>query len=123
MLNATGFSPTSFLFTHVQIVEPAKLAADKGYRDEDGKPFTAKAFHMVLRGAFKGRGDRFTTHDVALAEFICDAHLRNVNLQKLSSKAGCGPSYLKVLEAIKPHAGKEFSDAAGDSTITIVEPE
>ena len=97
------------------------MAAGRTYRDlTPDKPFTCPTFHAVLRGSLKGRGGVYTVHDVAFVDFICDAFLRQVNLQKKSASSGFDKTYREFVATARQVEGQNIQGDATAPAIKIV---
>ena len=83
-----------------------------------GTSYSNPKFHAVLRKSLKGRDNKFTTHDAAFVDLICDCQFRKLDMQKMSVK-GIGGHYAKFLDIAKKNLG---THGQGDVTIEIVAP-
>ena len=72
-----------------------------------------------MRTALKGRRGAYTVHDVAFVTFICDAALRQTNLQK-KSPASVEAEYQALVANVGKQQGKLIQAGEDASTITIV---
>ena len=104
----------------LQFTDGVKVADELTYRDATpDKPFTSPKFHAVLRAALKGRRGSYTAHDIAFVNFICDAALRQVNLQKKST-SGLEESYLLMVAEARKLEGMEIRADDEDPAIKII---
>ena len=103
-----------------QFTDGVKVAEERTYRDDTADtPFSSPTFHAVLRTALKGRRSAYTVHDIAFVNFICDAALRQVNLQKLSA-AGLQEGYDMMVTDAQKVEGKDIAPTDGGVTIKII---
>ncbi len=101
------------------------IAVDATNHSAQDTAYSNPRFHAVLRKAIKGRGNVFSVHDVAFVDFLCFAHLSNINLQR------CGSSQLNIYyderlalarSNIGKHVGQKIDGPRGEaSMIEIVE--
>ena len=103
----------------LQYTNGIDVAETLSYRDGAAdKPYSSPTFHAILRAALKGRRGAYTAHDIAFVNFICDAALRQVNLQKKSA-VGMEEDYLLLVEEARKLEGQDIHDNAS-STIKII---
>ena len=104
----------------MQFTDGITVAEARTYRDDTpAEPYSSPAFHAVLRTALKGRRGVYTAHDVAFVDFICDAALRQVNLQKRSA-SGLEEAYLLLVEKARKLEGKTVHASDNSSSIKII---
>lgn len=104
----------------LQFTDSGKVADDRSYRDlAPDKPFTSPTFHAVLRAVLKGRHNAYTAHDIAFVDFICDAALRHINLQKKSA-SGQEESYLRLVAEARQLEGMEIQADDKSPPIKII---
>ena len=104
----------------MQFTDGATVATDRTYRDLTAEvPFSSPTFHYVLSNSLKGRHRAYTAHDIAFVNFICDAALRQVNLQKKSA-SGLEEGYEKMVAEARKLEGKDIEPGDGGLAIKIV---
>ena len=104
----------------MQFTDGVKVADERTFRDfTPDKPYSSPTFHAVLRAALKGRRGVYTAHDVAFVNFICDAALRQVNLQKKSA-SGLQEIYLVMVAEARQLEGQDIQPDDKSLAIKII---
>lgn len=104
-----------------QFTNAEELLRDNAFRNAAAdRPWSTPAIHTVLRRAFCTDDGEITVFDLALADFICSALLRGVNLRERYGGDNSDEYNVCVREA-KELVDKTITTANGKSMFRVIE--